>query len=33
MAVDTFLAYVGVYDDAAGADADYEAVKDPMPRR
>jgi uncharacterized membrane protein len=28
MAVDTFLAYVGVYDDAADADADYEAVKD-----
>jgi hypothetical protein len=28
MAVDTFLAYVGVYDDTAGADADYEAVKD-----
>ncbi len=28
MAVDTFLAYVGVYDDAAGADADYQAVKD-----
>jgi uncharacterized membrane protein len=28
MAVDTFLAYVGVYDDAAGADTDYEAIKD-----
>src|SRR5437899_6336891 len=28
MAVDTFMAYVGVYDDAADADADYEAVKD-----
>src|SRR4029077_19569214 len=28
MAVDTFVAYVGVYDDAAAADADYEAVKD-----
>src|SRR6478672_10226264 len=28
MAVDTFLAYVGVYDDAADADADYQAVKD-----
>jgi uncharacterized membrane protein len=28
MAVDTFLAYVGVYDDVAGADADYQAVKD-----
>jgi uncharacterized membrane protein len=28
MAVDTFLAYVGVYDNPAGADADYEAVKD-----
>src|SRR5690348_10140756 len=28
MSVDTFVAYVGVYDDAADADADYEAVKD-----
>ena len=28
MAVDTFMAYVGVYDNAADADADYEAVKD-----
>jgi uncharacterized membrane protein len=28
MAVDTFVAYIGVYDNAAGADADYEAVKD-----
>jgi uncharacterized membrane protein len=28
MAVETFVAYVGVYDNAAGADADYEAVKD-----
>jgi uncharacterized membrane protein len=28
MAVDTFMAYVGVYDDAADADADYQAVKD-----
>jgi uncharacterized membrane protein len=28
MAVDTFLAYVGVYDNSADADADYEAVKD-----
>src|SRR5215510_11835050 len=28
MAVDTFLAFVGVYDNAADADADYEAVKD-----
>ena len=28
MAVDTFVAYVGVYDDAVGADADYEAVKE-----
>jgi uncharacterized membrane protein len=28
MAVDTFLAYVGVYDNVAGADADYQAVKD-----
>jgi hypothetical protein len=26
MAVDTFVAYIGVYDNAAGADADYEAV-------
>jgi uncharacterized membrane protein len=28
MAVDTFLAYVGVYDDVADADTDYEAIKD-----
>src|ERR1700745_621478 len=28
MAVDTFLVYVGVYDNPADADADYEAVKD-----
>jgi len=28
MAVDTFLAYVGVYDNAADADTDYEAIKD-----
>jgi hypothetical protein len=28
MAVDTFVAYVGVYDNAAGADADYETVKE-----
>jgi uncharacterized membrane protein len=28
MAVDTFLAYVGVYDNPADADADYQAVKD-----
>jgi uncharacterized membrane protein len=28
MAVDTFVAYVGVYDNAAGADADYQAVKE-----
>jgi uncharacterized membrane protein len=28
MAVDTFVAYVGVYDNSAGADADYEAVKE-----
>ena len=28
MAVDTFVAYVGTYDNAAAADADYEAVKD-----
>jgi uncharacterized membrane protein len=28
MAVDTFMAYVGVYDNAAGADTDYEAVKE-----
>jgi uncharacterized membrane protein len=28
MAVDTFLAYVGVYDNPADADTDYQAVKD-----
>jgi uncharacterized membrane protein len=28
MAVDTFVAYVAVYDNVAGADADYEAVKE-----
>jgi uncharacterized membrane protein len=28
MAVDTFLAYVGVYDNVADADADYQAVKE-----
>jgi uncharacterized membrane protein len=28
MAVDTFLAYIGVYDDPADAGADYQAVKD-----
>ncbi len=28
MAVDTFIAFVGVYDDVSGADADYELVKD-----
>ena len=28
MAVDTFLAYVGVYDNASDADADYQLVKD-----
>ena len=28
MAVDTFLAYVGVYDNPADADADYRAIKD-----
>jgi uncharacterized membrane protein len=28
MAVDTFVAYVGVYDNTADADADYEAVKE-----
>jgi uncharacterized membrane protein len=28
MAVDTFIAYVGVYDSASDADADYELVKD-----
>jgi uncharacterized membrane protein len=28
MAVDTFIAYVGVYDNASDADADYDLVKD-----
>jgi len=28
MAIDTFMAYVGVYDNPADADGDYEAVKD-----
>ncbi len=28
MAVETFVAYVGVYDNAADADTDYEAIKD-----
>ena len=28
MAVDTFLAYIGVYDNPADAHADYQAVKD-----
>src|SRR5690348_15049322 len=28
MAVDTFIAYVGVYNNLADADADYELVKD-----
>src|ERR1700760_342281 len=28
MAIDTFMAYVGVYDNPADADADYYAVKD-----
>ena len=28
MAVDTFMAYVGVYSDVAHAEADYELVKD-----
>jgi uncharacterized membrane protein len=28
MAVDTFIAYVGVYDHVADADADYDLVKD-----
>ena len=28
MAVDTFMAYVGVYPDVAAADADYDLVKD-----
>jgi len=28
MAIDTFIVYVGVYDSAADADADYDLVKD-----
>jgi len=28
MAVDTFMAFVGIYDDVSGADADYEFVKE-----
>ena len=28
MAVDTFIAYVGVYDNTADADADYQFIKD-----
>ena len=28
MAIDTFIAFVGVYDNAADADADYEFIKD-----
>jgi uncharacterized membrane protein len=28
MAVDTFMAYVGVYDDVADAEADYQMIKD-----
>ena len=28
MAVDTFIAYVGVYDSVADADADYDLVRD-----
>ena len=28
MAIDTFMAYVGVYADVADAEADYEAIKD-----
>ena len=28
MAIDTFIAYVGVYNDPADANADYEAIKD-----
>jgi uncharacterized membrane protein len=28
MAVDTFIAYVGVYDDVSDADADYQLVKE-----
>jgi hypothetical protein len=28
MAVDTFIAYIGVYDDVAYAEADYDLVKE-----
>ena len=28
MAIDTFIAFVGVYDDVDDAEADYEAIKD-----
>src|SRR6516164_9113681 len=28
MAIDTFIAYVGIYNNPADADADYELVKD-----
>jgi len=28
MAFDTFMAYVGVYDDVADAEADYQLVKE-----
>jgi uncharacterized membrane protein len=28
MAIDTFMAYVGVYDDVADAESDYQAIKD-----
>lgn len=28
MAIDTFMAYVGVYGDVADAEADYQAIKD-----
>ena len=28
MAIDTFFAYVGVYNDVRDADADYQAVKE-----
>jgi hypothetical protein len=28
MAIDTLLAYVGLYDNVADADADYQLVKD-----
>ena len=28
MAIDTFIAFVGVYNDVADAEADYQVVKD-----